>query len=277
MRTLLLPALLVALAACAPKATRDAAALPQYGFRQNLPLDSFGVVGIAAGEAGTLWLSDADDNRLVRIDPADGRVLESVDGFDRPMHIAAVGGAVVAAEYGADLVTDVRRGRRTNVPAPAGLDAPSGVDVRADRLAVADFYHHRVGYLVEGQDRSFGKKGTGPGEFTYPTDVQFAHDKLWVADAYAHRVQVFDLDGRHLLTFGEADGINAATGLYVGEDEVFVTDFENGRLLVYGLDGALRQIITEGLDKPTDAFLADGTLYVVNYGGRSLGAFAKTP
>ena len=276
MRALFFSALLVALAACAPKATRDATALPQYGLRQNLPLDSFGVVGIAAGESGTLWLSDADGNRLVRVDPTDGGVLETVAGFDRPMHIAAVGSAVVAAEYGADLVTDVRRGRRTDVPAPVGLDAPSGVDLLADRLAVADFYKHRVGYLVEGRDRSFGTKGTGPGEFTYPTDVQFAHDRLYVADAYNHRVQVFDLDGGHLFTFGEAEGMNAATGLFVGEDEVFVTDFENSRLLVYGLDGALRQVITEGLDRPTDALLLDRTLYVVNYGGRSLSAFAKT-
>ena len=277
MRALLSAALLVALAACAPRASRDVAVAPQYGLRQNLPLDSFGVVGIAAGESGSLWLSDADNNRLVRVDPADGRVLETVAGFDRPMHIAAAGSAVVAAEYGADLVTDVRAGRRIDVPAPADLDAPSGVDVLEDRLAVADFYNHRVAYLVEGEDRSFGTKGTGPGQFTYPTDVQFARDRLYVADAYNHRVQVFDLDGRHLLTFGEAEGMNAATGLYVGEDEVFVTDFENSRLLVYGLDGTLRQIITEGLDKPTDVLSVGGALYVVNYGGRSLSAFAKTP
>ncbi len=246
-----------------------------YGFRQNLALDSFGVVGIAAGADGTLWLSDADNNRLLRVRP-DGRLLDSVSGFDRPMHIAVHEGRVLVAEYGADEITSVQNGRRAPVPFPGAFDAPSGIDVQGERRVVADFYNHRVVYTVGDQDLSFGTKGTGPGEFTYPTDVQFAHDKIWVADAYNHRVQVFGFDGSHLMTIGEAEGMNAATGLFVSDDAVYVTDFENSRLQIYGLDGTHRGTLAESLDKPTDVLAVGDTLYVVNYAGRSLSTFAKS-
>lgn len=151
------------------------------------------------------------------------------------------------------------------------------MDALGDRLAVADFYRHRVAYLVDGRDRSFGAKGTGPGQFTYPTDVQFAHGRLWVADAYNHRVQAFTLDGAHVLTLGEGDGLNAATGLHVGADAVAVTDFENSRVLVYSLDGDLRQVITEGLDKPTDVLLHGDSPSAVNYARRSVSTYVRTP
>ncbi len=246
-----------------------------YGFCQNLALDSFGVVGIAEGADGTLWLSDADNNRLLHLG-ADLRVMDTLTGFDRPMHLAIQDGQILVAEYGADEVLSVRGAARTTLPKPDAFDAPSGVDADGDRLAVADFYNHRVVYTVGGRDRTFGTKGTGAGEMTYPTDVQFAHGKLWVADAYNHRVQVFDLDGKHLRTIGEAEAMNAATGLFVSEDALYVTDFENSRIQIYDLDGRHLGTLTEGLDKPTDVLAIGDTLYVVNYAGRSLGTYVRS-
>ncbi len=245
-----------------------------FSFRQKLPLDSFGVVGIAAGADGTLWLSDADNNRIVRLRP-DGQVLDAVGDFDRPMHIATRDGRILVAEYGADRITGLRGDARASLPFTQTFDAPSGVDVLGGRRAVADFYGHRIVYTAGDRDLSFGSKGKGPGEFTYPTDVQFAHDKIWVADAYNHRVQAFDLGGQHVLTFGETEGMNAATGLYVSEDAVYVTDFENSRIQVYDLAGRHRGTLRESLDKPTDVLAVGDTLYAVNYAGRSLSAFTK--
>ncbi len=246
-----------------------------HGFRQNLPLDSFGIVGISTGVGGTLWLSDADNNRLIHL-RSDGTLLDSVTGFDRPMHIASRGAEVLVAEYGADRIASVQAGRSTALPFVKSFDAPSGIDVRGDRRVVADFYNHRVVFQVGEEDRSFGTKGTGPGELTYPTDVQIAHDKIWVADAYNHRVQVFGFDGSHLLTFGEAEAMNAATGLFVSADAVYVTDFENSRVQIYGLDGTHRGTLSETLDKPTDVLVVGDILYVVNYAGRSLSIFTKS-
>jgi len=70
--------------------------------------------------------------------------------------------------------------------------------------------------------------------------------------------------------------MNAATGLFVHDGEVFVTDFENDRVIVYTTDGVLLQIIDEGLSKPTDFIFYDNQLYVCNYKGKNLMTFSKS-
>lgn len=243
-----------------------------WSFDKKIALDSFGITGIASAGDGNLWLSDADNNRLIKIN-TDGQVLETLDGFDRPMHIAERDGALLVAEYGADVVRAIHHGHNDTLDFPESFDAPSGVDVEGRKTAVADFYNHRIVFTDSTANLTFGKKGTAAGELTYPTDVQFAHGKLWVADAYNHRAQVFDLTGKHLKTFGEAEKMNAMTGLFVGDEQVFVTDFENSRILIYDLDGNLKQVITENSDKPTDALMVGNQLFVVNYHGRFVSVF----
>lgn len=245
----------------------------EWVFVKKIPLDSFGIVGIApAADGGNLWLSDADNNRLIKIN-AEGLVLETQDGYDRPMHITERDGALLVAEYGSDRIRVIHHGKNDTLDFPETFDAPSGVDAEDGKTAVADFYNHRIVFTDGPTNRTFGKKGTATGELTYPTDVQLAHNKLWVADAYNHRVQVFDHTGKHLKTFGEAEKINALTGIFVGAAQVFVTDFENSRLLVYDLDGNLKQVISDNLDKPTDALQVGNQLFVVNYHGRFVSIF----
>lgn len=244
----------------------------EWVFVKKIPLDSFGIVGIAPADGGNLWLSDADNNRLFKIN-ADGKVLDTLPGFGRPMHISTRDAALLVAEYGSDIIRVIHHGKNDTLEFPETFDAPSGVDTEDGKTAVADFYNHRI-VLTDGDaNLSFGKKGNGAGELTYPTDVQFAHGKLWVADAYNHRVQVFDLTGKHLKTFGETEKMNAMTGIFVGEKQVFVTDFENSRLVVYDLEGNLKQVIAENLNQPTDALQVGSQLFVVNYRGRFVSIF----
>lgn len=243
-------------------------------FEKKISLDSFGIVGITPANDKNLWLSDADNNRLLKISP-NGQVLDTLTGFDRPMHIAEQESAVLVAEYGADMVRAIHHSKSDTLDFPEAFDAPSGVDIEGDFMAVADFYNHRIVFTKSGTNLTFGQKGNGKGQFTYPTDVQFAHGKLWVADAYNHRVQVFDLGGKYLATLGEADKMNATTGLFVGETELFATDFENSRLLVYDLEGNSKQVISENLNNPTDVLQIGNQLFVVNYRGRFLTVYKK--
>jgi NHL repeat len=247
-------------------------AATNWVFDKKIALDSFGIVGIAPAESGNIWLSDADNQRLIKIN-TEGKVLDVQDGYDRPMHIAEEKGVVLVAEYGSDRIRAVQQGKSDTLAFPETFDAPSGVDVEGDKIAVADFYNHRIVFTDGITNLTFGKKGNAAGELTYPTDVQFAHDKLWVADAYNHRVQVFDLMGKHLKTFGEAEKMNAMTGLFVGDAQVFATDFENSRIVIYDLDGNLKQVISDNLDKPSDVLNIGDQLFVVNYNGRFVSVF----
>ena len=121
-------------------------------------------------------------------------------------------------------------------------------------------------YSRDGQQYiAIGKKGKAEGELYYPTDVQVTDDLIWVADAYNNRVQAFTKDGVFAKAIGADLKINAATGIFISAEEVFVTDFENDRVLVLDMDGNLLQEINEGIEKPTDILVNQGLLYVANY------------
>lgn len=49
---------------------------------------------------------------------------------------------------------------------------------------------------------SFGKRGTGPGEFNFPTHITADSEKIYVTDAMNFRVQVFDHKGKFIRVFG---------------------------------------------------------------------------
>lgn len=44
------------------------------------------------------------------------------------------------------------------------------------------------------------------------------------------------------------------TGIYVSLDQIFITDFEHNRVLIFDLNGKFEQVISEELAKPTDIF-----------------------
>jgi len=74
--------------------------------------------------------------------------------------------------------------------------------------------------------RTWGKKGVGPGELDAPHDLAFdSRGRLFVADRANNRIQIFDQDGRFLaqwFQFGRPSGIyiDAATDtLYVADSE----------------------------------------------------------
>ena len=185
-----------------------------------------------------IWIADGDNNRLVELDEK-GTVLSSYDNFDRPMHIATDGEAIYVPEYGKDEITIFNKNERLLLPIGDSLDAPAGIHYANGKLIIADFYNHRVLYGNKGAWIAFGKEGKENREFYYPTDVHIANQKLYVADAYNNRVQIFDLESRHLMTIGEEEKMNAATGIYVSSDQIFVTDFENDRVLIYSFEWSI--------------------------------------
>jgi sugar lactone lactonase YvrE len=72
--------------------------------------------------------------------------------------------------------------------------------------------------------RSFGRLGSGPGEFRTPHDIAIDDkDRLWVADRGNHRIQILDLDGNYIAEwkqFGRPSGIALRDGrIYVADSE----------------------------------------------------------
>lgn len=219
-----------------------------------------------------MWIADTDNNRLVRINESGG-IEEEIAELDRPMHINQYNDMPLVPEYGSDLILAVNKGVLDTVNIAAEPDAPASVDKSGDRIIVADFYNHRVIYEMDGIEHHIGKKGDADGEFHYPTDVQFFEDQIFVADAYNHRVQVFDLQGQHVRTIAADAGINAATGIFVDENYIVVTDFENDRVLTYSHEGEQLDVMDSGFHRPTDVLLQNGELYVLNFKGKFISVF----
>jgi DNA-binding beta-propeller fold protein YncE len=236
----------------------------EWTYLQTIKLDGINPIGIANAN-GKVWLSDGDHNRLVQIDEK-GEIIKEIDSLDRPMHIDASGEVLFIPQYGNDKIETIDQKGRFQLQVKDSLDAPASIAVRNKEKAIADFYNNRILYN-DGQDNwiSFGHEGGHEGEFYYPTDVQLTDSLIWVADAYNNRIQVFDKKGNFVKMMGQDQKMNAATGLFVSNDEVLITDFENKRVLVFDHDGVLKQELKEGIEKATDLLIKENMLHIINY------------
>jgi len=126
-------------------------------------------VGVAAGDSGTVFLSDSGLKKVFCLD-ADGRFKFSV-GSDKKFL------------------------------------RPTGLAVNKDRLYIVDTAaHHILIFDLRGNfTGEFGERGKGPGQFNYPTSIAADKEgKIYVIDALNFRVQVFDKDNRFLYAIGQA-------------------------------------------------------------------------
>lgn len=223
-----------------------------------------------------LWLTDGDNNKLVKINQQN-QVEVVLENLEHPMHLDSDESQLYIPEYGADVITivDERNNKSKVVFDVDNLDAPAGFSIYGNQMAIADFYNHQIHFYDGNEWSIIGSKGTAESEFHYPTDVQITVDKIYVADAYNHRVQVFSKDGDSVQVIGEQDSMNASTGIYIDSSNIWVTDFENNRVLNYDLEGKLKQIIQENIDKPTDILLVNDKLYITNYGSKQLLVYEK--
>ncbi len=238
-----------------------------------LKLDNISPIGITVQD-NYLWVSDGDNNRLVKLD-LQGKIVETFDEFQRPMHLTNKDGVLYIPEYGSDSIVKFEGNKKSFLKVPEKLDAPAAIDFYEEEIAIADFYNHRIVYFNGKDWKIIGKKGNKKGELFYPTDIKIEKKKIVVADAYNNRVQLFDKEGNSLKVIGKEEKMNAATGLFSNGKEIFITDFENDRVLVYNYEGTLLQIIKEGLNKPIDALVFNDTLYIINYAGKSIFTFNK--
>ncbi|PRP67184.1 NHL repeat-containing protein [Nonlabens agnitus] len=263
----------------------------EWQFEKTIALDGINPIGITA-DGNDIFLSDGDHNRVLKVN-TDGEILFEMEGFDRPMHLdfgkadlqitdkmttsMLQERALFVPEYGRDSIAVMRDNKMDYLVINDSLDAPAGISVYENEIAIADFYTNRILYYNGSQWISFGKEGKALGDFYYPTDVQITADKIFVADAYNNRGQVFDKTGKVLTEFGQDQNFNAATGIYVSDSEIFLTDFENDRVLVFGMDYQLKQVLESGIDKPTDLMVIEDVLYITNYRNGEMIRYALKP
>ena len=74
--------------------------------------------------------------------------------------------------------------------------------------------------------KSWGKKGTGPGEFNSPHTIELdSRGRVFVGDRSNNRIQVFDQDGKFLAEWRQ---FGRPSGIWIGKDDtMYVADSES--------------------------------------------------
>jgi sugar lactone lactonase YvrE len=109
--------------------------------------------------------------------------------------------------------------------------------------------------------KAWGKKGTGPGEFSVPHAIALdSRGRVFVADRGNKRVQIFDQDGKYLeewTQFGRPSGL-----LITADDTIYVADVQDKPGISFGSakDGSVRGTI-EGTMPESIAIDRDGGVY----------------
>jgi len=99
----------------------------------------------------------------------------------------------------------------------------------ADRIYVADAQDCAVKIFTKtGRfQAAIGRKGGGPGEFSFPSGVALLGGRIFVADKFNHRVQVLEASGRCLRSFGMPFAPDKV--FVLSADRILVTSNGTGR------------------------------------------------
>ncbi len=250
---------------------------------------------VAAG--GSVYVADPGAKGVHRFDRTAGRytLVQGEKGaqLGSPVGMAlGAEGDVYVSDSAQRRVLVIRRGASfaSAVALRAELRQPTGIaaDPATGRLFVVDTAAHRV--LVFERDgslrASFGRRGTGDGEFNYPTLIwRDPQGRLYVTDSLNFRVQVLDEHGTLLGKFGRAgDGTgDAARQKGVATDRyghVYVVDSLFQVFQIFDASGRFLLSVGEpGTEPgqfwlPTGIFIGeDDTIYVADSYNRRVQVF----
>ena len=207
-------------------------------------------VSVASGPDGTIYVSDADFQRVGIYSP-DGKLKGFIEG-------------------------------ELNRPTGLAVDAERGV------LYVTDTWEHIIyKYNLEGQRLgAIGSRGTEAGQLNYPVHLAVGPDgTLYVADSMNFRVQMFSPDGEFVSEFGAVGSaygeIDKIKGIAVdSEGHIYITDAMQDMVKIFDRTGRLllffgkRGSYYGDFAQPAGIYINDdNTIYVADALNRRVQAF----
>ncbi len=222
-------------------------------------------VGLAIGPDNTLYIAEESNDRLSAYTTQGEFIRTFGDGdglvFARPnsVSVGPDGNLYVADTWNYQILVLSPEGEvlnRWGEPGEYGQNAqtepvygfwgPRDVVVDGEgRVFVADTGNKRVRvYTSDGQHiRDIGSAGSAPGQLDEPSGLALHPDgRLFVADYWNRRISVFNVNGEFLYTFPvrawyDEQGNRPYMAVDVARDQLYVTDPDAGRVLVYNTAG----------------------------------------
>ncbi|MEK6748035.1 MAG: 6-bladed beta-propeller [Pseudomonadota bacterium] len=239
-------------------------------------------VAIAARDKN-LYIADAGAHIIFRYDIARkiltkiGSAGDKLAGEAGGIYVAANGDFYVADPVGQQVLKFSRNGDllqtfrdAPNISRPIAV----AVDENSGRLFVADeVYSHVVVFNAEGEAiQGIGARGlnAGPGNFRVITDMAMAPAGLYVTDRVELRVQLLDLQGKFVRSFGQQELIFPLAIARDAHGRVYVTDRSDNRLRIFDAQGQLIEAVGHNGSGPgefrlaNDMAIADDSLYIAD-------------
>ena len=124
-----------------------------------------------------------------------------------------------------------------------------------------------------------GSYGTGHLQFSGPSGIAIRGDVIYVAETNNHRIQKFTVSAEYITTFGSNGSGNGQLyhprGICVDfEGKVYVSEYSNSRVSVFGTDETFDHFITGNMSNPWGiAFDPVGNLHVANHSLNNVAVF----
>ena len=186
--------------------------------------------GLRIDSADNLWVTDVGSNVVLKLS-SEGRVLMVLGRKDKAGEFLTQSYSSVLPNYDAPLF---------NQPTDVALDS-------AGDIFVTDGYGNSrvVKFDKNGKFiKTWGKKGTAPGEFNLPHAIACdANDLLYVADRENDRIQVFDIEGKFIK---EWTHLGDPWAIVITPDQfLYTADGKNERVLKMNLEGEILGVLGE--------------------------------
>lgn len=193
-----------------------------YGERGIGRTDLSFPTGLYVDKEGSIWVADSGNNRIVKL----SKNLEPVSIF----------------------------GDKNVTTKPLGIDISDGLlyvaESTSDRINI---YDTSTGKFMT----SIGAQGTAATGLKFPEDCCVSsRGDLIVCDTGNNRIQVYNLSGDHLVSFGNQGSLQLSSPKSVHSSfsgDIIVSDTGNKRVLVMTMGGSLKTIIDRDFEYPTSA------------------------
>jgi len=160
---------------------------------------------------------------------------------------------------------------------PGGLYGPRGIAVKGKRVYVADSGNNRIEVFdTKGKHKvSWGRRGTGPGEFAEPVGIAVDEKGfVYVVDSANNRIQKLDSKGDFVVSW-KVEGWNDShlKEAYIacdGSGNVYIADPLSGSVFRYSGEGLLIGRVEGQLKGPTGLAVRGREIYISERGANRI-------
>src|SRR2546430_4749118 len=163
-----------------------------------------------------IWVAEAADQTLIRIDPETGIATQTVSLPTRPSALAVGFGGIWIASHDAGTVTEIDPGNGQSLATVHVGEGPAAIAIGGGSVWVANNLDGTVSRIDPDTPRIVSTIAVGSG----PVALAFAEGSLWVANKWSNSVS--RIDANRAAVVGTVQTAGRPISLAVGGDRIWI-------------------------------------------------------